>query len=169
MVNDFLPKNAYQEIRNLLFSTDFPWHFRSSCVFGDESEGNEQGVFQFVHRFYNDHSIYSDYYYPVVVPVLKHLGAMAVIRAKVNLQTRDCKNTETKMHTDFSMGNNRTAILYFDDSNGYTRFDKSNLKVKSEHNKLLDFPNELLHAGATQTDRKARVVLNINYFPTVSN
>ena len=68
------------------------------------------------------------------------------------------------MHTDYRKPKAlTTAILYFDDSNGYTKFEKDNKIVKSEQNKYLEFNASLKHTGSSCTDKLRRIVLNINY------
>ena len=63
-----------------------------------------------------------------------------------------------------------SAIYFVNSNDGYTYFkpqdDKSLIKVESKKNRLVVFPNGLLHSGTTCTDEGVRVVINFNYLCT---
>ena len=58
----------------------------------------------------------------------------------------------------------KTAILYINTNDGYTRFKKKNKKIKSEENKLIDFNGRLSHTGTSCTDAPYRMVINFVYY-----
>ena len=60
----------------------------------------------------------------------------------------------------------KTAILYINTNNGYTKFKK--LKVNSEENKMIIFNSKEEHTGSSCTDQEFRVVINFNYYDTNS-
>lgn len=164
-IDKFLPDGLFSEIQAVLFSDSFPWYYRSVVV-NEQDSNSEQDFFQFAHRFFFDHEPLSEYY-ELIKPVLRNLGASSILSARASLLTKRDSNIETQMHTDFAIGNHRTCVLYMNDCNGYTAFEKNGLKVLSKANTLVDFDNMQRHCGAYQTDAKVRIVLNINYFPTV--
>jgi hypothetical protein len=47
-------------------------------------------------------------------------------------------------------------------NNGYTKFEDGT-KVECVANRLLTFPTNIKHCGASCTDEKTRVVINFNY------
>ena len=57
-----------------------------------------------------------------------------------------------------------TAIFYINTNNGYTYFEDGQ-KIESIENRMVMFPSNIPHAGATCTDEDRRVVLNLNYLP----
>ena len=59
----------------------------------------------------------------------------------------------------------KTAIFYLNSNNGYTLF-KDDTRVFSQENRLCLFNGHIEHAGASCTNAKRRVVLNINYIPS---
>ena len=65
---------------------------------------------------------------------------------------------------DFPYPNILSAIYFVNSNNGYTYFKTDELiQVENIKNRLVIFPNGLLHSGTTCTDAKARVVINFNY------
>ena len=56
----------------------------------------------------------------------------------------------------------KTSILYLNTNNGYTRFEDGT-KVESVANRMVTFPNQMMHTGTTTTDSEYRLVLNLNY------
>ena len=60
--------------------------------------------------------------------------------------------------------NLKTAILYLNTNNGYTKFE-SGEKITSVENKLIIFNAKEKHSGTTNScEQPYRVVLNLNYF-----
>ena len=47
-------------------------------------------------------------------------------------------------------------------NNGYTKFETGE-KVESVANRLVTFPNNMMHTGTTCTDEQYRCVMNIDY------
>ena len=47
-------------------------------------------------------------------------------------------------------------------NNGYTRFEDGT-KVESVANRMVTFPNQMMHTGTTTTDSEYRLVINLNY------
>ena len=100
--------------------------------------------------------------------IFGNMGAVACTKLRINLSLHTDKHIENAYHTDWPVHVKRfqggkTAILYMNTNNGYTKFKHSGDKIKSIANRLVVFPNDLLHTGATTTDTKNRVVLNINF------
>ena len=102
------------------------------------------------------------------MPIFERLDIAYPLRVKFNLDLRREKYFETGYHTDCQAGGKsyfdyKTAILYFNDCNGYTQFKKDSAPVKSKTNRLIIFDGTLEHQGVPQTDQQMRYVLNINY------
>ena len=100
----------------------------------------------------------------MVVFGLQSLKIKKLIRIKANLVLRTPKIKEHGFHIDNQIHKKfKTAILYINSNNGYTRFKKNNKKFKSEENKLIDFNGRLQHTGTSCTDTQYRMVINFVY------
>ena len=98
----------------------------------------------------------------LIKPILKQLFVKEVIKAKLNLTLKEDIIRPFEYHTDIDYIKCNTAILYINTNNGKTLF-KDKGDVESIENRLVIFPSDLLHTGTTHTDKKYRIVLNINY------
>ena len=87
---------------------------------------------------------------------------------KLNLNPRRSTIMEHGFHVDNDLPKAKTAVLYFNDNNGYTLFEKTGEKVYSKENRIVIFDNHLKHTGTTCTDKKRRVVMNINFYEDFS-
>ena len=84
--------------------------------------------------------------------------------------TRTENHVESQLHSDLDKNapcKNRisewtTAIFYINDCNGYTKLEDGSV-IESRANRLLTFPSDVRHLGATCTDEKRRVLINFNY------
>ena len=60
VINNFLSKSDYTDLKNLFFSDYFPWFFhKNSCA----SDATSQ--FQFIHAFYGENKINSNFFVKV--------------------------------------------------------------------------------------------------------
>ena len=62
----------------------------------------------------------------------------------------------------------KTCVFYLNTNDGYTMF-KDGTKVESVENRLVLFDSQTQHCGTSCTDKRKRVVLNINYVPVEMN
>jgi len=158
IINNFLEKEDFNLLKTSLMSNTFPWYFQDGVV--TEKDGNVH----LIHNFYKNYSIHS-HLYNLVIPIVEKLNPLSLIRIKTNLLLKTDKIIEHGLHIDQSIKNNnkaKTAILYCNNNNGYTKFE-DNKKIISEENKIVIFNNNLKHTGSTCTDEKVRIVININY------
>jgi len=158
ILNNFLEKEDFHRIKNLLFSNNFSWYCDKIL---DEDKEN----FQFFHMFYENYRINSSHF-EILLPILKKLNAKALVRIKANLLTRTSDIIEHGYHvdiTDKNIDNLKTAVFYCNTNNGYTKFKNEN-KVESIENRIAIFDAKMLHAGTSCTDQKIRIVLNFNYY-----
>lgn len=157
----------------IMTGVNFPWFLQQSVVFPGD------GGTQFTHNLVTENKQTgkkntSFWITPILSPLLKQLGKFNgkaisdnnVIRAKLNLTHRTHKTIETKPHTDVSKIDlnepSETAILYMNTNNGYTQIVGGE-KIESIQNRLLVFPTNTSHFGATNTDIDYRIVLNLVY------
>lgn len=158
IIDNFLSKDEFSKLENVLLGNNFPWYLNDGINFiGDK-------FFQFVHNFYQNHSIHSDFY-PVVEPLVKKINPLSLLRIKANLITRTEKIIEHGMHIDQLVKKNnmiKTAIFYCNTNDGYSLF-KDGTKIKSIKNRIVIFNNDIYHTGTTCTDKKIRSVINFNF------
>ena len=159
---NFLNKEKFKEIQNILTSGEFPWYLNSIVDFGSD---NKKVKFnhQMCHVMYTNNVVNSNFYH-TVKPVYEKIKWFSLLRIKANLIMRSEKIIEHSMHTDFDEKKYKihTGILYVNTNNGYTKFSNGEI-VKSEENKYVEFDSQLEHTGSSCTDEEYRIVINFNY------
>ena len=107
--------------------------------------------------------------FSIFAPIIfGNLGAVACTKLRLNMTLHSSEHIENSYHTDWPthverFKGGKTAVLYMNTNNGYTKFKESGVKIESVENRLVVFPNHLFHTGATSTNTKNRIVLNINF------
>ena len=155
IINNFLDKKDFSIIESKMMGDTFPWYYNDDIV------GGEDNFFQFTYTFirYGKQNCDAEAM-EIMRPLLNKIKFTRMERIKVNLLTKTEKIIEHGFHSDFP--NVKTGIYYLNDCNGYTKF-KDGKKIKSEKNKYIEFDSNLEHTGTTCTDKKRRVVINLNY------
>ena len=97
----------------------------------------------------------------LIEPFLKKLKVKKLIRAKVNLFYPTNKIIKFDEHQDTDYKSD-AAILYLNDCNGGTIIQKNNF-IQSKENRLLKFKGNLLHQSTSCSNKKYRILININY------
>jgi hypothetical protein len=160
IINNALEEKNSETIKAIMTqSPEFAWFFN------DGVSKVYDGHIQFLHHFYRNYGVNSDWM-SMLDPIIKLLNPLSLVRIKANLLVRTPKIIEHGMHIDQAVKDNKklkTAIYYVNTNNGYTRFKKDKKKIISKQNKLVIFNNDLEHTGTTCTDERIRVVINFNY------
>ena len=141
-----------------------PWYLQHNV-----SKKND-GHIQMTHNIYKNSSPQS-HLWELMLPLIEQLKICSVIRIKANLLYRTDKVIEHGYHIDISDAPSvaKTAVLYLNTNNGYTKFENGD-KVESVENRIVIFPNNLKHTGATNTcNAPYRLVLNIDYIEGEDN
>lgn len=158
VTKDFLDKNKFDSITKIVVSTYFPWFYQH------EQNPNAKDGFFFSHKLYAHDVVNSANYDSIVVNCLKpRINYSSLVRAQVNLLTRTDKPRRSILHRDFDNQHMTTAILYLNESNGYTEFESGEM-IKSIPNMYVEFPTNLKHRAVSQTDVDCRCVINLNYY-----
>ena len=127
---------------------------------------NDPKVSQFTFR--------GDLLQDVCVQLFKILNPLSLIRVKINITFNSHVIIEQAYHKDREgergeFDHMMNACFYLNTCDGYTRFMNPDGslgdKVESVENRLVFFPNKLIHTGTTTTNAPARYVMNINYVP----
>ena len=156
VVDNFLPKEEFDLIKNVLISNTFPWYY-NSFVTDDKDTTN----FYFSHSFFEESKINSNYY-SILNFILSKLDIKALIRAKGNLYYQTEKLIEHGSHADYNF-EHKGAIFYINTNDGFTVLE-NNIKIESVENRLLFFEPHKMHNSTNCTDKQIRVNINFNYF-----
>ena len=178
VTDNFLPDKHFSSLQNLLLSPRFPWSYSCSKV---QTEIDDLANYQMVHVFkdasYDDNaSPYADQ----LNIFLRQLNMQALFRIKANLEGYrtsepyysnfhvDCSDEQLYVptidgHKHKEVKDMTTGIYYVNTCNGYTEFEDGTI-VNSVGNRFVSFPASTKHRGVSQTDTKARVVINFNYW-----
>jgi len=160
VIDNFLEKKDFENIKNFMMDPDFPWYWNDGVV---TTENDKKHQFQFTHVFYFA-SLPASTFFNILSPILLKINAISLIKVKANLNTRAEVLFEHGFHTDFTNppSNQRTAVFYLNNNNGYTLFEDGT-KIESKENRFVSFKSSIKHTGSTCTDTNRRVLINFNY------
>ena len=172
IIDNILTDEELKNIQNVMFRNAFPWYFVSDAVPCNEDRFVKQ-YYIFCHYFLKAGCPFDDgefgfpgtsHYIKILQPLIRKLGARALIRIQANYYPKADQVIEHGMHADFPFEENNatTAIFYLNTCNGYTKLD-GDIKIASNANRLIVFPSDMLHTSSTCTDRPFRAVINFNY------
>ncbi len=186
VIDNFMPEDAWTEIRDMVMvpHNAFPWNFAPDTVQDYLLKVDPLDAYQFVHTPYTvmtnvdnpnipkgtGEPVFNNASFKFFLPILNNpkLNCRVLIKMKLNLNPRRSTIMEHGFHVDNDLPKAKTAVLYFNDNNGYTLFEKTGEKVYSKENRIVIFDNHLKHTGTTCTDKKRRVVMNINFYEDFS-
>jgi len=157
VIKNFLPKDQFKQIKDIILNDDFPWRIRNSMTDTDKN-------IYFTYGFFNNYKINSELYIPHIIPILEKLNVIAPIQVRANLILNKIFK-KSGWHIDYKY-DSTTAILYLTTCNGGTEFKINNeIKfIQAEENKIVIFPAKTQHRGCTSTDAERRYIINFNYF-----
>ena len=162
VIDNFLQPYQFNAIKSTLLNDNyFNWYWQDGV-----NHPIESNYFQFTHIFYSEEDGHNSPYLDMFECVSCALNVKKLRSIKANLNPRTFFKRFHGWHSDYPAKNGfepaKTAILYINTNNGYTKFKKGG-KVKCVENRLLLFDSYLLHSGVTCTDKKRKVVVNFNY------
>ena len=181
-----MPEDEWTQMRDVVMlpHNAFPWNFAPQTVQEHLMKVDPLDAYQFVHTPYtimssNDNPnipprtnipVFEPRSFQLFLPIINNpkLNCKVLIKIKLNLNPRRSTIMEHGFHVDNDLPKAKTAVLYFNDNNGYTLFEKTGEKVYSKENRIVIFDNHLKHTGTTCTDKKRRVVMNINFYEDFS-
>lgn len=163
---DYLIKEEFIKIKNVLTSSDFPWYYQPSFTDPKKWEKNKNDPDDsfFTHTFYNFDKVNSDWF-PLLNPLFKKLNFSKLICAAANLTLKG-QNALSNFHVDLEDGrkDHYTSIYYITTNNGYTLMKKGNKKINCLENKIATFHYKNQHKVVGQTDVDQRIIINLNYY-----
>ena len=153
IIDNFLPPYQFKSLQTILMGDRFPWYYKSYIAYPEKEDID----YQFCHHFLGGDGSSNLH----LMDSFQKLGRM--IRIKSNMRPRTLFHRRSYYHIDDVPGATKTSIFYVNTCNGYTKFKKSGVKVKTVANRLVSFDSTLEHAAFSQTDEKVRIVVNFNY------
>ena len=188
VIDNFLSPYDFIVLQKLLFSEDMTWEFGSKVDARNATSKNlpandDLANYQFVHVFLAPLDMLKvSPHADKLNPFMEKLGVESIFRIKANLEgwkpepyysTFHIDNgvpedtclarTANNVFEDRLVSNMTTGIYYLNTCNGYTEFEYGTI-VNSVANRFVSFPGNTLHRGVSQTDTKARIVINFNYW-----
>lgn len=161
LYDNFIDPLELSVIQNSMLEGVMHWYYNTCVDFYNEGEDYLDN-YQFIHNFYGNNTVNSDYI-KLLYPIIDKIKPRSLIRVKANLSPRTENIIQHQYHTDFDYDGAKTSIFYVNTNNGYTLF-KNGTKVESVENRLVTFNCKEEHTGTTCTNEKIRVVINFNYF-----
>ena len=177
IVENFLRCEDYQKIEEFIYSTDFEWKYNATKSLtrggGHPSDHGYHNQQMFRTIYNNVTGVRDMKYLPHFMPVGALLAPFAALRMKINFQFPCAEVIQSPFHHDIAehkIPNDvkvYTAILYLNTNNGYTIFEDTGEKIESKRNRLVVFDARRAHAGTSFTDARNRIVININFIPSI--
>ena len=166
VIDNFLDTESFREIQTALLSTEIHWHYQD--FLGVSTDQTNQ--FYFSHGFYEGYTWVSPLA-RVLEPLLEKIKPVCILNIRANLVTKTNEIIEGSFHSDLKglipdehkLKQWTTSIFYINDTNGYTKLSDGTI-IECKANRLLTMSSDTEHMGATCTDQKRRVIINLNYF-----
>ena len=163
ITDNFLSKDEFSIIQNTLCGPTFAWYHQSKVT----GSGNEENLLDtfFSHLLFSTarglpRGVLSEHYH-LFLPLIIGLEVNALIMLRVNNVPHTHKRIQYNFHTDTTYPL-KTAILYVNTNNGVTILEDGT-EVKSVENRVLSFDGQTKHCGTSCTDKRSRIVVNVNY------
>ena len=154
--DNYLTVEEHIVLKNIMQSNTFPWYFNDVKV----KKNDKLFEYQFVHIFYNDNNVNSDFFNHLN-SLIKKLKPLSLIRIKANCNPISNNLIKFGKHLDQKF-KCKTAIYYLNDNDGYTMIGDK--KVESKSNRMVFFNANKEHYGTNSTNCNNRMVINFNYF-----
>ena len=174
IIDNYLHKDDFKRMQHWFYN-ECMWRFSSSPTYHEDAieEVRKQGLgedvdddYQFTCQFWTTSQGIITPNFQNVAPLIKKLSPAILLRVKSNLTPMRSRIIERPYHIDMDLPNlaQKTAVFNITTCDGYTRFEDGDI-VPSVENRMIIFDGNMKHGGTTTTNKKARIVINVNYFP----
>jgi len=163
VIDNFLPKENFLVIKEMLLGNNFPWYYYPAIV--DFTKPSPGPLFYMMHLFFNYDPVVgsmSGYFDIIKNNLLKFIDVKALMRVKANLNPNQNIKRINYPHADYPF-THKGAIFSVNTCNGGTLL-KDGTKIDSIENRILFFDPSVEHDSENCTNAKVRVNININYF-----
>lgn len=160
IIDNFLPNQVFEAIRDLLLGDDFPWFYSSSVA----SRSDHNSDFYFLHNFLDkdENESYMSKHIKVLFDYLQETDDIDILRVRANCYVNQGRQVKHQYHVDRpGAEGNLVGMLSINTCNGYTEFEDG-FAIHSVANRLALF-NDHPHRSVSQSDTKTRVNINFNY------
>lgn len=157
VVDNFINNESSNLLEDKLSSNSFPWYFNNGINYSNDL------YFQFTHMLYENGSLTSDFF-NLATPILSKLNIKNLIRVKCNLLTKTDSLVHHGYHNDYTDKYIYSCVYYVNTNNGFTTF-KNYEPINSIKNRCSVFKSTEEHSSTSCTDKKIRLVININFIP----
>jgi|LWDU01.1.fsa_nt_gi hypothetical protein len=188
IIDNFLPKELFEEFSRNVISSEFNWSFSENdrseetpyidtlklqSVFPDD-EIIPHNLIQFIHPIYVPVRNYSGIHtknehmtMPVVEYTRSKIDWKVLLSAKVNMTFMHDKSYIMGFHNDYTFPvltpEFKTGILYLNDTDGDTLLSTGE-RIQSVKNRFVYFPGDTIqHSGMTCTNSSKRTTINFNF------
>tara|TARA_B100000959_G_C14903325_1_gene591901 strand:+ start:98 stop:634 length:537 start_codon:yes stop_codon:yes gene_type:complete len=173
IIDDVLEPEVLDNIVQNMTSSRFLWEYQPYLK-GPEGD-DDKGIYCFTHKYvYNRGEIASKFFFEMAVPILDSLNIklkeQTIIRADTNFSPNFGKQLKSGYHVDQSF-DHKVLIYYYNTCNGGTEFKNGKI-VNCVANRAVIFDSDeedTAHRVLTQTDKKYRLILNVNWEPRLSS
>ena len=159
VIDNYLPQEEFEKIRDVMMSQDFPWFYSAYVAF--KGKVDDDNSMCFTHSFYKN-SLVNSNFFELTLPLIFKLNAKALIRVKGNMYPNVGSSLNNEPHVDYDF-EHKGAIYYLNTNNGPTVLEDGT-KIDAVENRILLFDASKKHNSTHCTDQKVRVNININYF-----
>jgi len=162
VIDNFLEKDQYLSLKNLIKNLDFPWRRRYNLT--QDYHPSNEGYFTFC--FYNHFKPQSEWFEPFIVPILNKLKAASVLQVRANMHLKQLfKDEKIPFHIDYdNIANFKTCILKFSDDGGTKlKINNNEYSINAVENRLLIMDGDTLHSTIRNDKLSRRYLLNLNY------
>jgi hypothetical protein len=157
VIDNFLPKENFNKIANLLMSDSFPYYFVNGVAKKNDN------MFYLMHHFYHKNVPTSDWFNFINENLLSKIDFFALIRVKANCYPCSDKKIIHNKHIDYDNNiKSKGIILSLNTCNGGTILDNDK-EIKSVANRALFFDPNKEHRSTNCTNKIGRFNININY------
>jgi len=180
VINNLIKEEEVDHIINTISGNKFPWYLQNTYVLGHTPEQDSKTPPFFCHILVKE-GVASSTYVQLLNPILRELGNITLIRAKINCSYYCPQPIDTGWHVDLDSsllpkierdtgvvlkeGVLRTAVFYLNSNDGVTKVQGEG-EFASIRNRFVSFNSDVLHSGTCHTykkDRAFRLVINLNY------
>ncbi len=173
IIDNYLGEEENVKMKESMLDRRFPWNIAAKVGKPDLDGCNVSPLNNQVCHYFVDKNIVTSEHLSVIKEITNKFNAKKIWRIKANCELGTTTAYESDFHYDQttigpSTGHKElpihqitNAIYYLNTNNGYTEF-KDGTKVETVCDRLVTFPNNLLHRGVSQTDCMYRIVINFN-------
>jgi hypothetical protein len=149
-------KTLVKDILDLHLNPYFPWYYNSKTI-----ESDKINNYQFVHTFFIDNKITSDYFPLVKKLIDSKIKYKRIVRIKSNFTTKKNKKV-LSFHQDEIEDNYLSLLYYINSTDGDTIFKIKNKIIKTKPIKGTGFlfKSNLYHSATNPKKYDSRIVLN---------